>query len=319
MSLHSTQGSSNNLRNDENNSSEIPIENNLSKIPIENNSSTTTIERNEENKSLVIAIERNEDNKSPVTAIERSEENKSPVIPIENEHESNSSEASIQNQEEKQLNTETKSTNSRISSPKITRSQSHSPKPTERSQSPKTMNIIINERPPSPITRHRVIRKEKLISTNQQRTRSNSPGKKFSYLAPDRLNLRHWKQQRRQLAKQEEDDRIYHENRQKLERLARIAKEPSSYPSIHIEQERLRERHTIDYRRKILKNHIPILRENLYIVHRLANVKGVYDIDKMNNDYTRHTSILKQDAANRKKARETAAQRPFILPKINVK
>ena len=121
------------------------------------------------------------------------------------------------------------------------------------------------------------------------------------------------------MAKQDEDDRIYFENRQKLERLAKIAKEPSSYPTVHIEQERLRERHTINYRRQIMKNYLPILRNNLCLVNRLANVKGVYDIKRMDDDFARHQQILKQDAANRQKARETAAQRPFILPKIHMK
>ena len=154
---------------------------------------------------------------------------------------------------------------------------------------------------------------------HKQRARSNSPRKTFSYLPPDRLNLRQWKQQRRLITKQEHDDRIYQENRQKLERLAKIAREPSSYPAISLEQERQRERHAYDYRRKLLKSYIPILENNLCIVDRLANVKGVYDRRKMQEDYIRHEQILKQDANNRKKSRETAAQRPFILPKINSK
>ena len=133
------------------------------------------------------------------------------------------------------------------------------------------------------------------------------------------MNIRKWKDHRRQLAKDEEDNRIYYENRQKLERLAKIAKEPSTYPSIHVEQERLRERHAANYRRQLTKNYLPILRDNLCIVNRLANVKGVYDIKRMDNDFARHQQILKQDAANRQKARETAAQRPFILPKIHTK
>jgi hypothetical protein len=175
---------------------------------------------------------------------------------------------------------------------------------------------IIIERPPSPITRHRIIKQENPNLINKQRTRSNSPRKTFSYVSPDRLNLRKWKQQRRILAKQEEDDRIYYENRQKLERLAKIAKEPSSYPTISMEQERQRERHAYDHYRRVLKNYIPILQNNLRIVDRLANVKGVYDIKKMNEDYARHQQILKQDTINRKKSREIIAKRPFILPKI---
>jgi hypothetical protein len=196
---------------------------------------------------------------------------------------------------------------SRSSSSKLNRSQS---------QSSKIKNEIITPRPLSPILRHRVIKQENSILTNKQRIRSNSPRKTFSYLPPDRLNLRKWKQQRRLIAKQDEDDRIYYENRQKLERLAKIAKEPSTYPTINIEQERQRERHAYDYHRKVLKNYIPILHNNLYIVDRLANVKGVYDIKKMNDDFARHQQILKQGAINRKKSREISAQRPFILPKI---
>jgi hypothetical protein len=196
---------------------------------------------------------------------------------------------------------------SRSSSSKLNRSQS---------QSSKIKNEIITPRPLSPILRHRVIKQENSILTNKQRIRSNSPRKTFSYLPPDRLNLRKWKQQRRLIAKQDEDDRIYYENRQKLERLAKIAKEPSTYPTINIEQERQRERHAYDYHRKVLKNYIPILHNNLYIVDRLANVKGVYDIKKMNDDFARHQQILKQDAINRKKSRGISAQRPFILPKI---
>ncbi|CAF3202936.1 unnamed protein product [Rotaria sp. Silwood2] len=312
---------------DENNSSPVVIENQN-----ENNSSTTPIENTDENNSSPVVIENQNENNSSTTPVENTDENNSSPVVIENQNDDNSSittmenkdeyissEIPIENKDENQLNTEINDTNSRTSSLKITRSQSHSSKTSERNESSKMTNIIISERPLSPIIRHRIIKHEKLNSTNQQRTRSNSPRKTFSYLTPDRFNLRYWKQQRRQLAKQEEDDRIYHENRQKLERLARIAKEPSTYPSIHIEQERLRERHVIDYRRKVLKSHIPILRENLSIVNRLANVKGVYDVKKMNEDYTRHTLILKQDAANRQKARETAEQRPFILPKINVK
>lgn len=203
---------------------------------------------------------------------------------------------------------EHKDDQSEISSAKLTRSQSQTPKP--------AANDIIAERPLSPTTRHRSSKQETINLISKHRTRSNSPRKTFSYLSPDRLNLRKWKQQRRFLAKQEENNRIYNENRQKLERLAKIAKEPSSYPSMNLEQERLRERHTYDYHRKILKNFIPILQNNLCIVDRLANVKGVYDIKKMNEDFNRHQQILKQDANNRKKTRDLAAQRPFILPKI---
>jgi hypothetical protein len=199
-----------------------------------------------------------------------------------------------------------------LDSPKITRSQSISPPPSERKQSTE----IITQRPLSPTTRHRVAKQEK---PNKQRTRSNSPRKTFSYLTNDRLNVRRWKQQQRQLTKQVEENRIYKENRQKLERLAKIAKEPSAYPTIYLEQERLREQHAIDHQRKLLKNFIPILKDNLCIVDRLANVKGVYDAKKMKADFAHHTQIVKQEAANRKKAREIAAQRPFILPKINLK
>jgi hypothetical protein len=216
--------------------------------------------------------------------------------------ENSSPDITIENNDDTQLNS-----NSRSGSSKVHRSQS---------QSPKIKNEVITPRPPSPILRHRVIKQENPILTNKQRIRSNSPRKTFSYLPPDRLNLRKWKQQRRLIAKQDEDDRIYYENRQKLERLAKIAKEPSSYPAISIEQERQRERHAYDYHRKVLKSYIPILHNNLYIVDRLANIKGVYDIKKMNEDFARHQQILKQDAINRKKSREISAQRPFILPKI---
>lgn len=205
------------------------------------------------------------------------------------------------------ISIEHKDGKSQSSSAKITRSQS---------QTPQVINHIQVERPPSPIVRNRINKQENTNLINKQRTRSNSPNKTFSYLSPDRLNLRKWKQQRRLLAKQDEDDRIYYENRQKLERLAKIAKEPSSYPTINFEQERLRERHAYDYHRKVLKSYIPILQNNLCIVNRLANVKGVYDIKKMNEDFNRHQHILKQDANNRKKTREMAAKKPFILPKI---
>jgi hypothetical protein len=224
-------------------------------------------------------------------------------------NENSSSDISIEHKDDNHLNSST--------TLEIHHSNSSSKFTGSQSPSPKIINELIIERPLSPINRHRTIKQENSMLTNKQRTRSNSPRKTFSYLSPDRLNLRKWKQQRRLLAKQEEESRIYYENRQKLERLAKIAKEPSSYPTINIEQERLRERHAYDYHRKVLKNYIPILRNNLCIVDRLANVKGVYDMKKMNEDFTRHKQILKQDEINRKKSRETAAQRPFILPKIN--
>jgi hypothetical protein len=201
-------------------------------------------------------------------------------------------------------------------SPEMSRSQSNTPKSSERKQSVE----IITQRPLSPITRHRVKKRENPNSTNIQRTRSNSPRKTFSYLTSNRLNIRKWKQQQRQLTKEQEDNRIYKENRQQLERLAKIAKEPSVYPSVHIEQERLRDRHVIDHHRKVLKNFIPILKDNLCLVDRLANVKGVIDVKKMDEDFARHQQVLKQDTINRKKTREIAAsQRHFILPKINLK
>ena len=245
--------------------------------------------------------------------------------------EKSSSEISVEHKDDNQLNSSTtfdltrtssRSNSSKIirsNSPKITRSQSHTTNSSEEKQLPKITDEIIIQRPLSPVTRHREIKQQTPILINRQRARSNSPRKTFSYLPPDRLNFRAWKQQHRQIAKQDEYNRIYYENRLKLERLAKIAKEPSSYPTIHIEQERQRERHTIDHRRKVLKSYIPVLQDNLCIVNRLANIKGVYDNKKMHEEYNRHTQILKQDAANRKKARETAAQRPFILPKINLK
>jgi hypothetical protein len=201
-------------------------------------------------------------------------------------------------------------------SPKSIRSQLHSSRVSER----KPSNEIITKPPLlSPISRPRVIKQQNLTSTNKQRTRSQSPRKNFSYLEQDRPDLRRWKEHRRNIAKQFEDDRIYRENRQILERLAKIAIEPSAYPTLHIEQERARERHASNQRRKVMKNYIPLLKDNLLMVHRLANVKGVYDAKRMKDDFNRHTQILKQEAANRQKARETAAQRPFILPKINLK
>ena len=85
-------------------------------------------------------------------------------------------------------------------------------------------------------------------------------------------------------------------------------------------QQRQRDRHVYDYHRKLLLNYIPILEQNLRIVERLANVKGVYDRKQMEKDFIRHQQILKQDTVNRQKARQTAdKQRPFVLPKINVK
>lgn len=206
---------------------------------------------------------------------------------------------------------ESNHSHSRSSSPKITRSQSHS------SISSKHDKVV--ERPASPVTRRRQSRQHGTAAASPPRARSNSPRKTFSYLPPGRLNVRTWKQQHRILAKQDEEDRIYHENRLKLERLAKIAREPSAYPTMHLEQERQRERHALDHRRKLLKSYIPIYQDNLCIINRLAHVKGVYDTKKMDEDYRRHTNILRQDAANRKKARETAAQRPFILPKIHTK
>ena len=230
---------------------------------------------------------------------------------------------SLEHKDENQLNSpknsEQTDTNSRSSSPKIIRSQSHSSKVLERNQSPIIIARTVSETSLPSTTRHLPVKQEKSTIANKQRIRSNSPRKNFSYLPPDRLNLRKWKQQRRQLAKQQEEDRIHYENRQKLERLAKIAKEPSSYPSIYVEQERQREWHAAARRREVLKSFLPILRDNLFIVHRLAHVKGVYDIKKMNEDFARHTHILKQDAANRKIARKVAAQRPFILPKIKAK
>lgn len=174
------------------------------------------------------------------------------------------------------------------------------------------------QRPISPVHGHRTNKKPMIL---KQRQRSNSPQKMtFSVMNKDRVNQRMWRERRREMAKEEENARIYMENRKILERLTKIAKEPSSYPSINLEQEHLRDRHIADYRRKLLKSYIPILRENLSIVNRLANVKGVYDRDRMEADFQRHSQIIRQDAVNRQKARETAAnQRPFLLPKINVK
>ncbi|UJR15042.1 hypothetical protein I4U23_002015 [Adineta vaga] len=235
-------------------------------------------------------------------------------------NENSSSQISSEQKEENQLNTPTSQQsnhpNSQSNSPKLTRSQSHSSTSSKHIQ--RSKNVV--QRPPSPVNRHRDSKEHSPVSNHsKQRTRSNSPQKSFSYLPPDRMNVRTWKQHHRQIAKREENDRIYHENRIKLERLAKIAREPSAYPTMYLEQERRRERQVLDHRRKILKGYIPIYQDNLCIINRLANVKGVYDAKKMDEDFHRHTNILQQDAANRKKARETAASRPFILPKINLK
>lgn len=266
------------------------------------------------------------DSKQASTTNLKTNENDSSDIPTKdlttNEH--TSPDIPSKNQADNELNSkkdlQTKDASSQPSTPRISRSLSHSSSHSKTKQVPKVTTIVLpEERPLSPTTRHRAVKQANSTSKSPQRTRSISPRKTFSYLPPDRLNLRAWKQHRRQLAKQEQDDRIYYENRQKLERLAKIAREPSSYPSIHIEQERLRDRHAAEHQRKVLKGYIPILRENLFIVNRLASIKGVYDVDKMEKDFALHTQILKQDAANRKKARETLASRPFILPKINTK
>jgi hypothetical protein len=189
-----------------------------------------------------------------------------------------------------------------------------------RNEAVNNESYMMNKRPISPVVRHRTNHQPvHKPSHHFQRARSNSPRKTFSYLPSDRWNVRKWNDQRRQLAQKAECDRIYYENRQKLERLARIAREPSSYPTIHIRQERLRERHETDYRQKLVKNYLPILRDNLCIVNRLANVKGVYDRQRMEDDFVRHTQILRQDAANRQRAREMEAQRSFILPRIHLK
>ena len=154
----------------------------------------------------------------------------------------------------------------------------------------------------------------------QRRARSHSPRKTFSYLDPHSLNSRRWKEERRHAAHRVEQQRIGFENEKFVQRLADISGEPCRYPPVNVEQERLRDRHIADYRRKLTKNYIPILRENLSLVNRLANVKGVYDRKKMDDDFRRHEHFLRQDAANREQARRTAAERPtFVLPKIQVK
>lgn len=154
----------------------------------------------------------------------------------------------------------------------------------------------------------------------KRRSRSHSPRKTFSYLSANSLHSRRWKEDNRKLAHEEDQERIRLENRQILQRLAKISSEPSAYPTVNLEQERLRERHAADYRRNLAKNYIPILRENLSLVNRLAHVKGVYDRKKMDEDFHRHELFLKQDATNREKARRTAAERPtFVLPKIRAK
>lgn len=151
----------------------------------------------------------------------------------------------------------------------------------------------------------------------RNKERSKSPQKSFSYLSNDGMNHRLWKERRREASRIQENERIFRENQQILQRLANIAKQPSSYPSIHLEQERLRERHTVDFRRKVIKGYIPILRENLSIVNRLATVKGVYDREKFENDYRRHLEFLRWDAENRQKNRQfELTHRPFTLPKI---
>jgi hypothetical protein len=209
---------------------------------------------------------------------------------------------------------ETQPKENESTSPTFTRSPSP---PSEKIVEPVPTGKTVTIRDPSPVVRDEEA--PPAVSVPRRRTRSNSPRKTFSYLPPARLNLRKWKQDRRQLAKQDEDERIYQENRKKLERLAKIACETSRYPSVNVEQERLRERHARDHQRKIVKTYLPILRDNLCIVNRLANIQGVYDRKRIDEDYARHTQILRQDAANRSKARATAAQRPFILPRIHGK
>ncbi|CAF4270042.1 unnamed protein product, partial [Rotaria magnacalcarata] len=268
-------------------------------------------ERKAENNSPETPNEQQTEKRSSEPAVERISSEKS----SEQAKENNTPETLNEQKDEQQLSSDRDETNNREGSQRIIRFTSQLSKSSDQIQPTKVTNTIAHERPISPVTRHRVIKP--LMSP--QRTRSNSPRKTFSYLPPDRLNLRKWKEQRRHIAKKEEDDRIYYENRRKLERLARIAKEPSTYPAMHIEQEHLRDRHALDYHRKVLKSYIPIMRENLCLVNRLATVKGVYDTKKMEEEYARHTMILKQDAANRKKPRKTTTQRPFILPKINTK
>ncbi|CAF1631915.1 unnamed protein product [Rotaria magnacalcarata] len=295
-----------NERKAENNSSETPNEQQTEIKPSESPS-----ERKAENNSPETPNEQQTEKRSSEPAVERISSEKSSKQAKEN----NTPETLNEQKDEQQLSSDRDETNNREGSQRIIRFTSQLSKSSDQIQPTKVTNTIAHERPISPVTRHRVIKP--LMSP--QRTRSNSPRKTFSYLPPDRLNLRKWKEQRRHIAKKEEDDRIYYENRRKLERLARIAKEPSTYPAMHIEQEHLRDRHALDYHRKVLKSYIPIMRENLCLVNRLATVKGVYDTKKMEEEYARHTMILKQDAANRKKPRKTTTQRPFILPKINTK
>lgn len=165
-------------------------------------------------------------------------------------------------------------------------------------------------RPISPINRHRTVERSS-TNKNSQRHRSTSPRKTFSYLTLDHTNLVKLKDHQRQIARQQENDRIYYENRQKLERLAKIAKEPSSYPMVHLEQERVRVAHQLAHRRKMIHYYLPILRENLAIINRLAHVKGAYDVKQMEKDFIRHTHILEQHAENRRKTRDV------LLPKIH--
>jgi hypothetical protein len=153
-------------------------------------------------------------------------------------------------------------------------------------------------------------------SPSHSRARSYSPTKSFSHLSPDRLNLRKRKQQNRELSKRREDKRIYRENAIKVDRLRKVAEQPSSYPTMHVQQEQIRERYADDRRRKLLRSFIPILHHNLYVVDRLANAKGVYDIKRMNEDFARHTRIVQQHAVNKEKKRAASAPKPFILPKL---
>jgi len=152
-------------------------------------------------------------------------------------------------------------------------------------------------------------RRKKSLSPQKRPSRSKSPVRSsqrnknnpwnqttasLSHLSPDRLYQREWKQQRREMEKKQEDERIRKENEYKFLRLAKINHEPSTYPSLFPQQEQIRERHARDHRQKVQKQYIPILKDNLFIVERLANVKGNIDVKKMEQDYVKHTNLFQK-------------------------
>ncbi|CAF1494662.1 unnamed protein product, partial [Didymodactylos carnosus] len=122
---------------------------------------------------------------------------------------------------------------------------------------------------PVNITTNKTSTKHKSVSPKRHaaksRTRSKSPVKiRPSYkpsphqLSPDRLYQREWKQIRRKLEKKQEEERVNKENEFKFHRLNKISQEPSAYPSLFPQQEKLRERRALDYQQRVLKGLIPV-------------------------------------------------------------